>query len=724
MGGVAVVALVAPAVANAVQSPSGRAFELVSAASDGVAEVVRVPGMAEDGNAVAYMSLAGLPDAASNIFAATSLARRSATGWTSTDASIPAARPALGLMYGTPVDFSTDFTRLLFNTGAPADPQDQDGLESDLYRYDPDTGSVDWLSHRDILPDVVGGTDTTVLGATRDLSRVVFYRYNESLVSGAPANGIYVADDEGLRLASVLPDGVTPVANAALAGTEATRGLNESNFDGAARVPHGGMHAVSDDGTRVYFTDGAPNSSPLYLRDGDTTVAVSASQRVGDAHALRIGIFIAASHDGGTAYFDSPDQLTDDAAPGGGIYRYDVTSGELSLLVSAQGNPVGLFDFVQRGMAIASDDMTHIYFLASRALVPGPPDGNRNQNLYVWSASEGTRFIATLPDNGIDTVRRVSRDGRYAVFTSNASIDGAPNDHHAALYEYDDATQAVTCISCRPDGSPSQGDASLDAQPPELVAPQYTVTTNITDDGRVFFTTTDHLLPQDVGAGADVYLYDHGALSLITPGTGDSDAYLAGNTDDGRDVFFMTRERLLPSDPNPGGLDLYDARVGGGFPEPPAPSRPCEGDGCQAPASARPELPSAGSTTANGRGNVRAATRPSSTPKRSVRLARLTPAQRARLERTGQALLAVHVTGGGIVTLRARARTKVHRVLGTGRRSVRAKGAVIAHVTLRLTASARRTLARHRRMRVTITAALKGGPRASAITVDLKKAHR
>ena len=50
----------------------------------------------------------------------------------------------------------------------------------------------------------------------------------------------------------------------------------------------------------------------------------------------------------------------------------------------------------------------------------------------------------------------------------------------------------------------------------------------------------------------------------------------------GRNIFFITSQGLVPQDTD-GADDVYDARLGGGFPLPPAPVQPCAGDACQGP---------------------------------------------------------------------------------------------------------------------------------------------
>ena len=59
-------------------------------------------------------------------------------------------------------------------------------------------------------------------------------------------------------------------------------------------------------------------------------------------------------------------------------------------------------------------------------------------------------------------------------------------------------------------------------------------------------------------------------VSLISDGTTSTGAVLGGTTPSGNDVFFTTMAQLVPQDAD-GYDDIYDARVGGGFPAPPGP---------------------------------------------------------------------------------------------------------------------------------------------------------
>ena len=65
--------------------------------------------------------------------------------------------------------------------------------------------------------------------------------------------------------------------------------------------------------------------------------------------------------------------------------------------------------------------------------------------------------------------------------------------------------------------------------------------------------------------GAELFAEQaRGCLSLISSGQDASDSEFIDADRDGSDVFIRTSESLLPQDP--GLTDVYDARIGGGFP--------------------------------------------------------------------------------------------------------------------------------------------------------------
>ncbi len=119
---------------------------------------------------------------------------------------------------------------------------------------------------------------------------------------------------------------------------------------------------------------------------------------------------------------------------------------------------------------------------------------------------------------------------------------------------------------------------------------------------------------QDTNADSDVYEWEApgsggctrptGCVGLISSGRAEGGATFLDASADGSDAFFLTDGSLVPSDT--GVRDVYDARVGGGYPIS-TPVIPCVGDACQ-PLPPTPEAPSAGSQRSKPSGNLPPAT--------------------------------------------------------------------------------------------------------------------
>jgi hypothetical protein len=115
------------------------------------------------------------------------------------------------------------------------------------------------------------------------------------------------------------------------------------------------------------------------------------------------------------------------------------------------------------------------------------------------------------------------------------------------------------------------------------------------------------LLPEDTNGVTDTYEYDGQTktLHLLTSGRGSEPMMFADASRDGDNVFFVTRQQLVPTDTDEY-VDLYDARAGGGYDEPPAPPiAPCAGESCQGASAAPPGAAPAPSSTLHGSGNVK-----------------------------------------------------------------------------------------------------------------------
>jgi len=125
------------------------------------------------------------------------------------------------------------------------------------------------------------------------------------------------------------------------------------------------------------------------------------------------------------------------------------------------------------------------------------------------------------------------------------------------------------------------------------------------DDGRVFFTSQDGLLPADTNGQNDVYLWNRGELRLISSGSSPEGARFYSASADGEDLFFLTADALVPQDSDDL-VDLYDARVNGGFASQFATRPPsCGGEECRGVGTQPPNIRGALTPSFEGPGNPR-----------------------------------------------------------------------------------------------------------------------
>ena len=122
----------------------------------------------------------------------------------------------------------------------------------------------------------------------------------------------------------------------------------------------------------------------------------------------------------------------------------------------------------------------------------------------------------------------------------------------------------------------------------------------ITEDGRLYFMSTDRISSADTSSAPDVYVYENGAPVLLSSGD-TTGSYLGDNSDDGDTAFIFTAVRLAPQDTDDQ-FDLYAVRRDGGFLVPT--KTECSGEGCQGPVSPPLAPPIAATSTFAGSGNA------------------------------------------------------------------------------------------------------------------------
>jgi hypothetical protein len=265
----------------------------------------------------------------------------------------------------------------------------------------------------------------------------------------------------------------------------------------------------------------------------------------------------------------------------------------------------------------SSEDGSYVYFAAEA--MPGAPTSQNNvPDIYVWH--EGSiRFIGLAniqPKFSAmsNSAAFVAAGGSliYEVNVAHGETVGAGfaeqcSSNCREVFSYQPRTQQLECVSCSESAGTVEGEASYEAS--RLVGGTQInqhLNAPLTSDGKyAFFSSPMALVPSDTNGAYDAYVYDMetGRASLLSSGEGAVDSYFLEATPSGHDALFATVDRLVGWDID-NNYDIYDARVEGGFPEPPLPAPECEGDACQpAPVSFNDTTPA--SAAFSGAGNLK-----------------------------------------------------------------------------------------------------------------------
>jgi hypothetical protein len=419
------------------------------------------------------------------------------------------------------------------------------------------------------------------------------------LAEGAPPAGT-------LGIYDRTPDGVTHAISLLPGGiTPGTDGV-------PAEVSYGGASA---DGSAVAFEVAEGGVSTLYLSRDGATVAVSSGENT----------FAGLSADGRRLTY----------VRAGNIFSFDAVTGASAQVGSGgKSTPVNV-----------SADGSHVYFVSPKVLVAGKAAVASKDNFYVWDAEANSlSFIAVLEHldvtggpsdvyglglwteglgplvdvyNGpANDPSRTTPDGRFIVFESRSNLTGYEGAGFTQVYRYDAESEQLSCLSCNPTLAAATSDAHLQlvSQDPDDAGPTSAITPvrNIADDGkRVFFQSREALVPADVNRALDVYEWEaagtggcrvpSGCLSLISSGHSGGPSYLYAATPSGDDVFFTTSDQLVGADRD-GARSIFDARVNGGFAEPVA--VPCAGESCREQSTPAPSFSQPGTLTQGSSGNV------------------------------------------------------------------------------------------------------------------------
>lgn len=598
--------------------PDCRAYEMVSpidknngdivSSFTGGAEPTTLYQSAELGNRFTYSSSRSFADPEGAPYTSQYLASRGGEGWMSE--SISPSRTRVSLLFDFQRNafkaFSADLCMAWLRSDADAPLAAGATPEfSNVYRRQ-SCGSVGYetlstAGPSDRLPVYQDNEQRLWMelqGTSTDGSRAIFIANDnlegtaapdvaESTESDADSTQLYEHSKvDGLRFVCILPSG-NPLKEACAAGLATRLGDVVSHL--RANVDN----AISTDGSRIFWT-AAKDIGPgrIYARiDGTTTVAISVP--VSPEPALWWG----AAEDGSVAVFSFAAGAHADE-----LYAFEVDTKTPQLIAQEVLSVMGM-----------SDDASRIYFASTKDLGGGATEGQ--PNVYLWDGGS-TEFIATLPASELADLSpiaarpdirtsRITPDGRYVAFSSRGSLTGFDNTDASTgqpdteVFLYDAVADLLTCLSCNPTGARPTGKNGIAAMIPPWERSLY-ASRALSDDGRrVFFEAYDRLTPRDENGAKDVYQWEAegtgtcdaadssfqaasgGCVELISSGQSARESVFLDAAPSGSDVFITTLSSLVPWDPD--AVDVYDARVGGGFPPPPPPRDPCEGGACQSP---------------------------------------------------------------------------------------------------------------------------------------------
>jgi len=523
------------------------------------------------------------------------LATRGPSGWKTGAAGPKGTEAAAPLLGSTSPDQGFSF----WSTGGGPGSAAIEGKRANYVRY-PD-GHSELIGRGGIAGELAAEGKLI----SKDGSHIIFVNSNASgdtpiqLEPNAPPSGTRAIYDrtanEITHVVSLLPGDTTPAADenafyegasldgkgiafklgkTVAAGPLYLRYNNEQTYEVGEKATFAG---ITEGGNRMFYLEGGD----LYAFDALAEKTIRFTEN-GNATVVNLAA------DGSAAYVVSPNVLTEKGNPNEAVAQ----PGEENLYLSREG----VISFVG---AVTKQDM----------------EGEGGIGLEVW-----VPHVASFGEAG-EEPSRTTPDGGVLLFESRADLDGYDPEGHVEIYRYDSLGEELDCLSCNPTEAPANGRASLESISTFVDDPEpfsaFGFVDNLRPDGhRAFFQSTEALVPGDTDELQDVYEWEadevgtcerpEGCIYLISSGQSARTDYLYAVSDSGDDVFFRTSDLLVPSD-NDETPSIYDARVGGGFPE--GAEEECEAEGCRGGLIPGPTIPTPATPAIGAKDNVAGAKR-------------------------------------------------------------------------------------------------------------------
>ena len=478
---------------------------------------------------------------------------------------------------------STDGSVVLFDTREQLAPADTD-TESDAYRR---AGGVTELatagpaSTGPNYPNLTGMTpdgaavffytrDALVAGDTDSIDDAYMYRAaTTTLLSPGPSacpgsqSHPFAWSDDGTKVFIQSTDRL------AAADTDCNSDVYEYSAGTLTLVQPGPgsnfLVDVSGDGARVFFTTSdalvpgdTDAASDLYMREGAALTLVSIGAAGGNGAFNVLADWVSPAGD--VTYFRTWDQLAvEDTDSALDIYAWDEGAVTLVSIGAVGGN-----DGTEPVPHVPSPDFSHMFFSTTEQLVADDTDAQSD----IYDYSGGTTMLVSTGlaggNGAFDPIflqHGVSKDGGKVYFLTREKLVASDNNGLFDIYERSVGTTTLPFVG--PSGASLQ-DAYLQGMS--------------ADGSRVFFSTSQRLVPADTDNAVDLYERAGSVTTLVSLGpTGGNGGLNVVTTccppgmvsDDGSRVFFYTSESLVSSDTD-ASQDIYSASVGppAGYPRP------------------------------------------------------------------------------------------------------------------------------------------------------------
>ncbi|MCC0020394.1 MAG: PD40 domain-containing protein [Nitratireductor sp.] len=330
-----------------------------------------------------------------------------------------------------------------------------------------------------------------------------------------------------------------------------------------------GGRAISADGRYlVYYgdasdlvTDDTNGARDIFLYDAisQTTTLISRNALGDSANGASEAPSISADGRYVVYYSLASDLVAGDTNGFRDIFLYDTVS-QTTVLISndASGGPSDDGSFFP---SISADGRYVVYHSFATDLVAGDSNGARDIFLYD-TVSQTTELISKdasgTPSDGDSYTPSISADGRYVVYSSNATdLVAGDTNNRRDIFLYDTVSQTTTLIS----SDASVGPSDFDSYEP-----------TISRDGRyvVYSSNATNLVAGDTNNRRDIFLYDTvsqtTALISIDASAGPSNghSYTPSISADGRYVVYYSLASDLVADDLNGYPDIfvYDTQTG------------------------------------------------------------------------------------------------------------------------------------------------------------------